>query len=300
MRNFIYYPALVIVLALTLFSSCKKDSASVTKIASSDLSGTIAIGTLASTSLGTTTDSLYLVGCFSKNSRKDSVTFSTLPSAVGIYLTTNYSGYTFLKAYKITDSVKVLTGYVVAIKYNNSPIGLKFAADGTFVKVLEQRGARDLHGGPGFHDGGPFNNRDGKHADTIAVTGLPAAIKSYYAANYKTDTLLHAAVTRDSAYLVISKNAGLFATTFTKAGIFLNRVQLEKGAKHTVVLAANLPAVATNYLTTTYPGYVFDKAFAHTTGTVVDSYDVFITANSTRYVVKFTAAGIFVKSQAIH
>lgn len=64
--------------------------------------------------------------------------------------------------------------------------------------------------------------------------------------------------------------------------------------KVTSVTAVALPATATAYLTTTYAGYVFNKAFSISTKAgVLQGYDVFITVNTTKYVVVFDAAGTF-------
>jgi hypothetical protein len=230
--------------------------------------------------------------------RPDSVAFSALPAAVSTYLTANYAGYTFQKAFKVTDKVGAVTGYVVAINYSSKPVGLKFDANGVFVQVLEQRERPD-HDGPGWHAGGRFDNRNGMHPDTIAISALPAAIKSYFTANYGTDTLLHAVVTKDTTYIVFSANKGLFATSFTSKLVFSKRLQLYPRPIKTPVLQANLPVAISTYLTTTYAGYVFDKAFVEKVSGVISKYVVLIDASGTRYAVQFDAAGAFVKSTTI-
>jgi hypothetical protein len=68
---------------------------------------------------------------------------SGLPAAITDYLTTNYSGYTFQKAYTDKDSSGTISGYVVIIQFNGNPVGLKFDASGNFINVLEQREGRD-------------------------------------------------------------------------------------------------------------------------------------------------------------
>jgi hypothetical protein len=307
MKVITYYPIILVAVILTVFTSCNKDASSTktatsttTSTATTASTGTISLGTLASTSTGTTTDSLYLVNCFSKNSKKDTVAFSALPTAIGTYLTANYSGYTFKKAYKITDSLSVVTGYIVVIKYNGSLVGLKFTATGTFVATLEQRGAGDLSG-QGWHAGGPFSNRDGKFRDTIALSAIPTVVKTYFTTTYPTDTLLHVWVTRDTTYILISKNAGLYATAITKTGTLVKRISLQKPAGiFASVLQANLSSAVLTYLTSTYPGYVFNKAYSKTLNSVVQGYDVFITSNSTNYDVKFDASGTFIKAITLH
>lgn len=285
---------------LCIFSSCKKDAKSTSTTSSATTStGTISIASLASSS--GSTDSVYLVNCFSKHSKKDSVAASALPAAITTYLTTNYSGYTFEKAFKITDSLSVVTNYIVVIKYNSNLVGLKFTATGTFVSVLEQMAGVDMEGkGPGWHEGGPFSDRDGKHKDTIALSAIPSVVKTFFTTTYPTDTLLHAAITPDSTYILISKNVVLYATDISSAGVLIKRIKAEQhGGKHTAVTAANLPAAIATYLTATYPGYVIDKAFSISTGSTVTGYDVFITANNTHYVLQFDASGTFVKVMPI-
>jgi len=112
---------------------------------------------------------------------------------------------------------------------------------------------------------------------------------------------LHASITPDSAYVLISKNNGLFATAIKASGTLIKRTEIDRHVgKHTAVTAANLPAAITTYLTSTYPGYVFDKAFSHSVNSVITGYDVEITSNSTKYVVVFDASGTFVKAFAVH
>jgi len=287
-------------------SSCKKSSDSkstgATSTSSTSTTTTVASTGAIAVSLATgTTDSLYMVGCYGHHDKKDTVAFSALPTAIGTYLTANYSGYTFKKAYSITDSLKKVINYIVTIKYDSNYIGLKFTATGTFVSVLEQRTGPDLVG-KGWHLGGPFDNRDGKHRDTIALSALPTAVKSYFSTNYPTDTLLHASIALDSTYILISKNNGLFATAIKANGTFVKRMQIDKhiGNKLTGITEANLLASITTYLTTTYPGYVFDKAYSLSVGGAIKVYVVLITSNSTKYAIVFDASGVLVKAFAVH
>jgi hypothetical protein len=304
------YTIITAALFAVILSACNKTSDAIstdtTKSASSTAiataTGDILIAASATSSSSTTTsatkDSVYLMHACPAGLRPDTVAFSALPAAISTYLTTNYSGYTFQKAFKVTDKAGTLTGYVVVVNYNSKPVGLKFDASGTFVQVLEQRERPD-HDGVGWHLGGRFDNRNGKHPDTIAVSALPAAIKSYFTANYSTDTLLHAVVTKDTSYIVFSANKGLFATAFTSKLVFSKRIQLYPRPIKTPVLQANLPAAISTYLTTTYAGYVFDKAFAEKVSGVITKYVVLIDASGTRYAVQFDATGAFVKSTTI-
>ncbi|MDN5285226.1 MAG: putative beta-lactamase-inhibitor-like, PepSY-like [Mucilaginibacter sp.] len=301
--KFIYFMLLVLG-TVGCLSSCKKNSASKSADATSTSSTSTAAtstGAIAVSLASGTTDSLYMVGCYGRHDKKDTVAFSALPTAIGTYLTANYSGYSFKKAYTITDSLKAVVNYIVTIKYNSNYIGLKFTATGTFVSVLEQRTGPDLIG-KGWHFGGPFDNRDGKHRDTIALSALPTAVTSYFSTNYPTDTLLHASIAIDSTYILISKNNGLFATAIKANGTFVKRIQIDKhvGYKLTAVTEANLLANITTYLTTTYPGYVFDKAYSLSLNGTVKAYAVLITSNSTKYAVVFNANGTFVATFAVH
>jgi hypothetical protein len=308
-RKFIYY-SLMLLGSLSVLSSCTKDAAN-----SSSAEGTKTTATnnalatavtstgsiaIASVNLSGTTDSLYLVGCLGKHDKKDTVAFSALPAAIGTYLTANYTGYTFKKAFAVKDSTGTLASYIVAIQFNGNPVGLKFTDGGTFVSVLEQRIGDDLKHGRRFHEGGPFGDRNGHPRDTIALSAIPTAVSTYFTANYAADTLLHAFVTHDSTYVLISKNNGLYSTAITPAGSLVKRMQIDNHrGKVASVTEAALPAAATAYLSTTYAGYVFNKAFSVSKAGVIQSYVVFITVNNTRYAVAFNASGTFVAAKAI-
>jgi len=151
-----------------------------------------------------------------------------------------------------------------------------------------------------FHPGGPFDDRNGMHQDTIALSAIPSAVKTYFTTTYPSDTLLHAATAPDGSYVLISKDNGLFVTDITAAGTLVKRVQVDQHpARPTAVATTALPAAIATYLTATYPGYVIDKAFSVSTGGTLSGYDVFITANSTHYVLQFDASGTFVRVKPI-
>lgn len=303
------YPLVALAAAVMLFSSCQKDSAQITEDSGATSTATVASTSImvaattgSSTATGTTAvkDSLALMKACPPGGKKDTVAFSALPASISTYLTANYAGYTFQKAFKVLIKAGVLDGYVVAINFNAKPVGLRFNASGTFLQVLEQRERPDMNG-PGWHKGGRFENRGGVRGDTIALSALPATIKTYLTTNYATDTLLHAIVTRhDTTYIVISANKGLFATAFSSKLVFVKRVQLNpRPAKHAPINPATLPAAVTTYLATTYPGYVLDKAFAQKQNNVVSKYVVLIDASGTRYAVEFDGSGAFVKTTAV-
>ena len=267
-------------------------------------SSTIAVAVTASTSAGTTgsstTDSVYVIHNCEKGNHRDSIAASALSTAIQTYLTTNYAGNIFIKAFAVKDTTGAVKGYVVIVKYNDKPVAIQFTADGTFVKVLEQREKGDLDGDGGWHRGGRFDTRDGLHRDTIPLTQLPTAITTYFANNYPSDTLTRAFETKDCKILVLSKNNGGSATIFTAAGVFLKRVVLPTpDGSLTNVAQSALPASILSYLTATYPNYVFDKADSVNYKGVLKGYLVIINANNTRYGLIFDASGSFVAVKAI-
>jgi hypothetical protein len=130
---------------------------------------------------------------------------------------------------------------------------------------------------------------------------LPSAIITYFTSNYSSDTLVKAFQGRDSSIVVLSKNNGVFATVFTSAGSFVKRDQLptEHGAIQSIDLAA-LPSIAANYLSQTYPNYVFERAFSFSMNGAIKGYVVVIDANNTKYAVEFDTSGNFLRAKTIH
>jgi F0F1-type ATP synthase membrane subunit c/vacuolar-type H+-ATPase subunit K len=299
------YSLLIIAAIASIFTACQKSGVNPTdaNTNSTASTGIIAVTTttaLAGSTSATTKDTVFLVNCFGPRDKKDSVAFSALPAAIGTYLTANYSGYTVAKSIQVTDAAKAVVNYIVVINYNGSPVGLKFTPAGVFVSVLEQRTGDDIKGGRGFHPGGPFGNRNGQHPDTVALSAVPTVVSSFFSTSYPTDTLLHAAIAPDGTYILISKNKTLFATAITTAPKLVKRIQIDaQPAKHTAVLQAALPAAIGTYLTATYPGYVFDKAFSANNKSGVLEYTVFITSNNTKFALRFDAVGVFVKALPI-
>lgn len=301
-KTYTYFIAAALI--ITGATSCQKE---ISGDAGTDLnatllttstSSTIAVSGGASVSGGATGDSIYVVSPCEKGTHRDSVAASSLPAAVQAYLNTNYSGNTFIKAYAVKDTAGTVKGYVVIINFNGKPVGLEFKADGTFVKVLEQREKRDVNG-PGWHAGGRFEKRGGIHRDTVAFSALPSAITAYFTANYAGDVLLKAFKVQGGNYLILSKNNGLFASLFSSTGVFIARVSLSALAGLVSVSEATLPASATTYLGTTYPGYVIDKAVSVSVAGVLQGYIAVIDANNTRYCVAFDANGKFVAVKTI-
>jgi hypothetical protein len=286
--------SLLAVVAMMALVSCSKDSLTANKLSLAESLNALAVAA------DTTSDNaVYIIHTCDRGSRRDSVSFSSLPAPVATYLTANYSGYTFTKAFKVTTKAGAADGFIVVIQFNGKPVGLKFDTAGTFVKVFEQREKRDLDG-KGWRQGGRFDARDGLGRDTIAISALPAAIKTYFASNYASDTLLHAATVKDGSILVISANNGLFATAFKSDNTFIKRGALPAPPGKKIAIAQTaLPVTIQSYLTTTYPSYVFDKAFSVKVNAVLKGYVVLIDANATKYAIQFDANGIFVKNLAV-
>ena len=262
-------------------------------------SSTIAVAGGSSDGGSATKDSVYLINPCEKGTHRDPVEASSLSATIQTYLTTNYSGYTFTKAFAVKDTTGAVKGYVVIISFNGKPVGLEFKADGTFVKVLEQREKSDING-PGWHIGGRFEKRNGLHKDTVAFSALPAAVTAYFGANYASDTLLRAFKVQGGNYLVLSKNNGLFASLFSSTGVFIARVSLSAiPGLVSVAEVSTLPTAAVTFLTGSFPNYVLDKAFSVSFAGVLKGYIAVIDANNTRYCVAFDANGNFVAAKAI-
>lgn len=292
---------------VTAATSCKKEISGTgagqnAVPATASTSSTIAVATnggeTTTTAGSGTTDSIYVMHNCERGQHRDSVAAADLPAAIQSYLGTNYSGYVFAKAFSVKDNQGAVKGYVVIINFNGKPVGLQFKADGTFVKVLEQREKGDIDG-DGWHRGGRFEKRGLPQKDTISLSALPIVISSYMSTNYAADTLVKAFQKRDGGYLVLSKNGGLYATLFSSTGVFVSRVSLPAPGERPVIADATLPATAQSYLATTYPNYVLDKAFSVTVAGTLKGYVAVIDANNTRYCVAFDASGNFVAVKTI-
>jgi hypothetical protein len=299
-QNWCLLQAAVLTIA-TLFTSCTKEASE--QEGTTDTEATaIAVAASQTTGIsGSSDDSVYIMHeCKEEDSRK-AVAETSLSSEVSTYLSNNYSGYTLHKAYAVSKggNDNSLKGYIVIIYYNNKPVALRFNADGSFKKVLEQREKRDLRN-KGWHMGGRFQNRSGMMQDTIALSALPASVLTYFQTTYSTDTITKVFRVHQNGYLVLSVNNGVYATAFDPTGLFFKRIKLHaREGKSTVVEAAALPAAITTYLTATYPGYVFNKAFRIAANGTLKGYVILIDANSTRYGIAFDAQGNFEAAKAI-
>ena len=293
---------LVLSVALMSLGSCKKDTISLdNELEFARLEAITISSTSAIAGSGNSSDSLYAMEACKKGNKKTAVELSALSATITTYLSTNYSGFTFQKAYQVANqTTSAIESFVVVIQFNAKPVAIKFDAAGAFVKVLELREGRNMKGRGGWHVGGIFDNRDGKQRDTIAVSAIPVLIKTYIATTYPADTIVHAFVNKDQSIVVISKNVNYFATAFSSANIFIKRTELPASpAKGRSIEASSLPAVSTTYLTTTYPNYVFKKAFELKTNNAIKGYLVLIDANLTKYAIHFDANGQFVKAVTI-
>jgi hypothetical protein len=283
--------------AILGLASCEKSE--IASNSTGTISAIAEMNAIAATADTSSATAPYIINTCKRGEQRDSVAFTALSASIKTYLTANYPGYTFQKAFKVLDTSSAVTAYVVVIQFESNPVGLKFDASGTFEKVLEQRERRDLQG-KGWRPGGRFDCRDGLGRDTIALTAIPVGIKTYLSANYAQDTLLHALTVKDGSYVVISANKGLFATIFKSDYSFVKRIQLPApGGKGTSIAQSALPANITSYLSTTYPSYVFDKAFVSKINSTVQGYVVLLDANGTKYAIRFDASGNFVKNLAI-
>jgi hypothetical protein len=149
----------ILCMLLYVVESCQKTASAPTSTTAGTQSLAVAISSLQAIAVGSASssasaaDSVYVIHTCSPYSRKDTIAFSSLPSAITNYLNTNYAGYTPQRAYTVTDSSGAAAGYIVIIQYNNSPVGLKFDASGNFVSVLEQKLGRELEGCVRDNDG---------------------------------------------------------------------------------------------------------------------------------------------------
>jgi len=289
-------------ICVLLVTSCQKTAQNPSKTSST--SGIVTSAAFSSNQAialsSSSGDTIYAVHICHPGSLADTVAASSLPDTVTNYLGANYSGYTFKVAFKIKDHSGTLEGYVVVIKYNSNPVALKFDANGIFVAVIEQQEGRDMHDGHGFHEGGCFGDRDGKHRDTISLSAMPSAVTAYFTTNYPNDTLKHAFVNRDTTYLVISKDTALYATTLKSNGTLIKRFKIYPHViSHTTLAESALPASISTYLTTTYPGYVFENAFEVLLNGTAKGYVVVIEENTTQYAVEFDASGNFTHAHTI-
>jgi hypothetical protein len=297
MRKAFYSVSFILLVSCAFFVvSCQKEmsaanSSNQSENSTSSTSGTIAVATDSSGK-----DSIYILQQCDHGYFRDSIAASSLPDSITSFLTNNYPGYGFEKAFEIKDSAGAIGGYVVIISFNGNPVGLLFNASGSLQRVLEQRERGDLDG-DGWHHGGRFQDRDGSHRDSVALSALPSSVTSYLSTNFPSDTLVRAYQNRDSSFLVISKNNGLFANLFSADGTFVKRVSLTPAGlvnNNPViqnVTQDSLPSAASSLLNTVFPNYVFESAVSITVNGQLQGYALVIDANNTKYGVWLDASG---------
>lgn len=304
MRTLIKKNVLFVALATLAFTACKKsDTTELDLPKAISLNGAVAVAASPSI-LGSVTlskDSVYAIGACSKEQKRTPVLAANLSATITTYLTTNYAGYTFLKAFSTKlASGTAIDSYVVAVSLNGKPVAIKFLADGTFKAVLELREGDDMKNDKDHHIGGAFENRNPQKRDSIALPALAIAIKTYMTTTFPKDTLKSAWMNKDGSIIVLSKNVTFYGNVFTTAGTFIARNTIASTLGKDVQIAQTaLPAAILSYLTTTYPNYTFGKAFSATQGTTVKGYLVVIDANLTKYALIFESTGVFVSVKVI-
>ena len=127
-----------------IITACNKDESSIASSTETSTDADIAVAT-SDTTVGK--DSVYIVHECGGGLTRDSIEQSELPPAAATYLEYNYSGYTFAKAFSVSDSAGAVTGYVAVIYYEDKPVGIEFDSEGEFMRVLDQRGDRSHHRG---------------------------------------------------------------------------------------------------------------------------------------------------------
>ncbi len=95
------------------------------------------------------------------HARPDSVAQASLPASIGSYLTTNYAGYTFGKAFSVKDTTGSIANYVVIIQANGNTYSTVFDGQGTFVTA-----------------------RQVSVPDVVATADIPVTVSSYLTANF--------------------------------------------------------------------------------------------------------------------
>ncbi|OAQ37994.1 hypothetical protein A5893_16635 [Pedobacter psychrophilus] len=297
-RNFLFLACMALA-----FTACKKTD-SIDNLDNALLeNGAVAIAATESVigNFNPPKDSLYAIGACQRDHKRVMILAADLRPNITAYLNANYAGYTFIKAFSTAiKGSTTIDGYVVGFIFNGKPVALRFTAEGVFVKVLELREGSDLRKNRDHHDGGCFDNRDGKQRDSLAIANLSASIKSYMTTNYPKDTLKGAWLNKDLSIVLVSKNVTFFANIFKVDGTFIVRNAIPShGGQDKEIQQSALPANTLSYLNTTYPNYVFKKAFSASERGVIKGYLVIIDANLTKYAILFDSSGVFVSAKSV-
>jgi hypothetical protein len=136
----------------------------------------------------------------------------------------------------------------------------------------------------------------GKLTD-VAAADLPAAIKTYLAANYAGAESQYSGKDASGQFVVGIKtgttNKGLL---FNADGTFKQELtRYPKGAKLTKVEVAALPAAITSYVTSKYAGATIKHAGTNADGVY---FVAIVQADNTKKVLQFDAKGVFVQEMA--
>jgi hypothetical protein len=298
MRKAFYSVSFILLVSTAFFAmvSCQKEMSATNSSNPSGNSTGVTSGTIAVATDSSGKDSVYILQQCDRGYFRDSIAATALPDSITSFLTNYYPGYGFERAFEIKDSSGTIGGYVVIISFNGKPVGLLFNASGSLQRILEQREGGDLDG-DGWHHGGRFQDRDGSHRDSVALSALPSSVSSYLVTNYPSDTLIRAYQNRDSSWLVISKSNGLYANLFSADGTFIKRVALMPASlfNNNPVLQNiaqdSLPSTASGLLNTVFPNYVFESAVSITANGQLQGFALIIDANNTKYGVWLDASG---------
>ncbi|GIV32227.1 MAG: hypothetical protein KatS3mg030_529 [Saprospiraceae bacterium] len=192
-------------------------------------------------------------GCAANCIAGDTIATSDLPQAVIDYVAENYDSLTIAVAV-VKPSGKF------AVELSDGTV-LLFNTDGSFIKVCS--GDDDGHGhhGQGHHGGGHHHGpgHGTNHCtlgDTLSTADLPQAASDYIAQNYPNDTIV----------VVVGKANGDFAVELSSGTVLIfeadgtfehecgNHGGHGPGWGGTEITAAELPAAATAYIESNYPG----------------------------------------------
>jgi hypothetical protein len=203
---------------------------------------------------------------------------SALPAAVTAAISASYAGAS------IQYAAKDDTGnFLVGINQNNDRKTLLFNADGTFNREFTHRGGGN----------GPRGKRDS--LTQIAPADLPAAIRTYIAANYAGAVINTAAKDANRGYVVmITQNEQRKGLFFNLDGTFNKEVGRKVGDRPTLIAASALPANVTSYITANYAGSTIKAAGKTGSGT----FKVMIQTTKNELIeLSFAADGTFVQAK---
>lgn len=144
MKTKIFLLTIGLLSAGIIFTACNKDSSS---IASSTDTNTVSDIAMAASDSSVGKDSVYIEHVCGSGMTRDSIAQAELPAAAITYLDSNYTGYTFARAFSVSVATGTITGYVAVIYFNDNPIGIEFDNAGAFVDVLRQHDAEEHHRG---------------------------------------------------------------------------------------------------------------------------------------------------------